>query len=120
MTIQNDRPYSLRRHKTTVKDKKIMIITPTTIMTPDGYKTMYKLKYKSLWSYVRQYVDTERVRSGAEVYSPEFMFVINYREDITHEDIIVYKKEKYNIKVIDTFEGNKTDLVIIAKLMIDN
>ena len=120
MPIYNDRVFSLRREKSTVKDKKLTILTPINVRNADGeLETRYKIKYRNIWCYVRQYNGDEVAKSGSDqIYMPEFMFIINYKDDITNEDVILYKKEKYNIDVIDTFEGNKSDLIIIANKMV--
>ncbi len=43
------------------------------------------------------------------------MFVINYRTDITTENVILYKGVKYNIVRVDVFEGYKSDLTLYCK-----
>ena len=45
----------------------------------------------------------------------EVMFVINYRTDITTENVILYKGVKYNIVRVDVFEGYKSDLTLYCK-----
>lgn len=43
------------------------------------------------------------------------MFVINYRTDITTENIILFKGVQYNIVRVDVFEGYKSDLTLYCK-----
>ena len=43
------------------------------------------------------------------------MFIINYRTDITTENVILYKGVQYNIVRVDVFEGYKSDLTIYCK-----
>lgn len=43
------------------------------------------------------------------------MFVINYRSDITNENVIEYRGTLYNITRVDVYEGYKNDLILYCK-----
>ena len=67
-----------------------------------------------LWAYFRQLSGNEIYRVTTQT-TEEVMFVINYRTDITTENVILYKGVKYNIVRVDVFEGYKSDLTLYCK-----
>lgn len=67
-----------------------------------------------LWTYFRQLSGNEIYRVTTQT-TEEVMFVINYRTDITTENVILYKGVKYNIVRVDVFEGYKSDLTLYCK-----
>ena len=68
----------------------------------------------SLCAYFRQLSGDEIHRVTTQA-TEEVMFRINYRTDITTENVILFWGVQYNIVRIDTFEGYKSDLTLYCK-----
>ena len=68
----------------------------------------------TVWAYFCQLSGNEIYRVTTQA-TEEVMFVINYRTDITTENVILYKGIQYNIVRVDVFEGYKSDLTIYCK-----
>ena len=68
----------------------------------------------TVWAYFRQLSGNEIFRVTTQA-TEEVMFVINYRPDITTENVILFKGVQYNIVRVDTFEGYKSDLTLYCK-----
>ena len=97
-----------------LKDKKIDIQGVQYVM--DKYENHKKETVTSatVWAYFRQLSGNEIYRVTTQA-TEEVMFVINYRTDITTENVILYKGVKYNIVRVDVFEGYKSDLTLYCK-----
>lgn len=67
-----------------------------------------------LFADLRQLSENEIYRVTTQA-TEEVMFVINYRKDITTENVILYKGVQYNIVRLDVFEGYKSDLTLYCK-----
>ncbi len=70
---------------------------------------------KNIWAYVRHTSGREYYAARATQTEEEKVFVINWRDDITTENLIEYKGEEYDIVRIDDFEGYKENLKLYAK-----
>ena len=101
-----------------LKDKKISLLEHREIGRNELNQPIYGWEPKdggeNIWAYVRQL-------SGREIHSArmvqaeeEVLFEINWRDDITPKNWIVYKGKEYNITRIDDYEGYKDTLRIYA------
>ncbi len=68
----------------------------------------------TVWAYFRQLSGNEIYRVTTQA-TEEVMFIINYRTNITTENVILYKGVQYNIVRVDVFEGYKSDLTLYGK-----
>lgn len=97
-----------------LKDKKIEICEYTYTSDKYGNRLKTLAPIATVWAYFRQL-------SGDEIYrvttrtAEEVMFRINYRTNITTENVILYKGVQYNIVRVDVFEGYKSDLTLYCK-----
>lgn len=60
----------------------------------------------TVWAYFRELSGNEISRVTTQA-TEEVMFVINYRPDISNENVILFKCVQYNIVHVDVFEGTK-------------
>lgn len=99
------------------KDKKIRIITYTSIQDEYGFpENTYKpLHPGKLWAYYRHMSAREFYAAMSMQAEEEVIFVINWRDDITTSMYIEYDGKYYDINRIDNFEGYKSDITIYAK-----
>lgn len=87
-----------------LKDKKIDILAAIYVSDKYGNRTKELVTVATVWAYFRQL-------SGDEIYKittqteENVLFRINYRDDITTDNVIQYKGVKYNIIRIDVYEG---------------
>lgn len=97
-----------------LKDKKIEIQETQYVSDKYGNRIKQTVTIATVWAYFRQL-------SGDEIYrvttrtAEEVMFRINYRTNITTENVILYKGVQYNIVRVDVFEGYKSDLTLYCK-----
>lgn len=68
----------------------------------------------TVWAYFRRLSGNEIYRVTTQA-TEEVMFVINYRTDITTENIILFKGVQYSFVRVDVFEGYKSDLTLYCK-----
>lgn len=105
-----------------LKDKKIKIYKRTeAVRDSDGYASC---KYTpihpgTLWAYVRQTSGKEYYAAMAQQVTEEILFVVNWREDLTMDQVrwlyIEYNGRWYDVQRIDTYEGYKREIQIFAK-----
>ena len=117
--MEINRIFGALREKTVIKDKKVDYLVPVNVMDREtGVITQrWKYEHRGLWCYVRDVYADEILYSDLpfKVYSNDKMFLINYREGLSNEHRLYYKGEVYDIIKIDYFEGNKEDIIIIAR-----
>ena len=94
-----------------LKDKKIEIQESRYVSDAIGNRKKELVTVATVWAYFRQLSGNEIYRVTTQA-TEEVMFVINYRTDITTENVILYKGVKYNIVRVDVFEGYKSDLTL--------
>ena len=97
-----------------LKDKKIDIQGVQYVTDKYGNHKKETVTIATVWAYFRQLSGNEIYRVTTQT-TEEVMFVINYRTDITTENVILYKGVKYNIVRVDVFEGYKSDLTLYCK-----
>jgi SPP1 family predicted phage head-tail adaptor len=97
-----------------LKDKKIDIQGVQYVTDKYGNHKKKTVTIATVWAYFRQLSGNEIYRVTTQT-TEEVMFVINYRTDITTENVILYKGVKYNIVRVDVFEGYKSDLTLYCK-----
>ena len=97
-----------------LKDKKIEIQETTYVSDKYGNRIKQTVTIATVWAYFRQLSGNEIYRVTTQT-TEEVMFVINYRTDITTENVILYKGVQYNIVRVDVFEGYKSDLTLYCK-----
>ena len=105
-----------------LKDKKIIIYKKTiTGKDANGFgKTQcVPIHAGKLWAYVRQLSGKERYIAMTLASEEEMLFTVNWRDDLTMSSagqlFVSYKGMWYDVKRIDTYEGNKSDINIYAK-----
>ena len=97
-----------------LEDKKIEICEYRYTSDAIGNRAKTLVSIANVWAYFRQL-------SGDEIYrvttrtEEEVMFVINYRTDVTTENVIKYRGTIYNITRVDVYEGYKSDLTLYCK-----
>ena len=69
---------------------------------------------ENIWAYVRHTSGREYYAAKQVQAEEEMLFEINWRDDITPKNWIVYKGKEYDITRIDDFEGYKDTLRIYA------
>lgn len=97
-----------------LKDKKIEILTTKYVSDKYGNRTKETVVLATVWVYFRQLSGDEIYRVTTQT-EETVMFRINYRDDITTDNVIRYKGTLYNITRIDVFEGYKGDLTLYCK-----
>lgn len=108
-----------------LKDKKIKIYRYTHEgRDKDGYVTSAgytPIHAGSLWSYIRQTSGKEYYAAMAQQVTEEILFVVNWREDLTMDQVrwlyVEYNGRWYDVQRIDTYEGYKREIQIFAKSM---
>jgi SPP1 family predicted phage head-tail adaptor len=100
-----------------VKDKKIIIYNKTEVQDDIGnWVTAYQpIHPGSLWAYARQLSQKEYFAAGTAGYKEDMQFTVNWRRDIKPGMLIYYRETWYVIDRVDTFEGYKEDLKLLAK-----
>lgn len=104
-----------------LKDKKIIIYKETKGGTsPAGYPLPSKwqpIHPGRLWAYARHLSAKEWWAAGvhAELQQEERFFVINWRDDVTADMMILYKGTWYDITRVDPFEDYKGDIKLYVK-----
>lgn len=105
-----------------LKDKKIVIYKKViTKKDADGFsKTQYSpIHAGKLWAYARQLSGKELYMAMTLTSEEEMLFTVNWRDDLTMDRsgqlYVSYKGIWYDVKRIDTYEGNKSDISIYAK-----
>lgn len=94
-----------------LKDKKIEILKPVTVIDSEGFsETTLQPIDGPLWAYFRQLSGKEVFAAATINYREEVLFTVNYRTDITTACVVRYRGILYDITRIDTFEGYKEDL----------
>ena len=68
----------------------------------------------TVWAYFRQLSGDEIYRITTQTEAT-VMFLINYRSDITTENVIKYRGTLYNITRVDVYEGYKRDWTLYCK-----
>lgn len=106
-----------RRGKFRMKDKKITIWGATYGI--DEWGNQVKIPGpipggENIWAYVRHASGSEYYGAAGVQQKVEMIFEINWRDDITPKNWIVYKGKEYNITRIDDYEGYKDTLRIYA------
>lgn len=97
-----------------LKDKKIEIMGATYVSDKYGNSTKELATVATVWAYFRQLSGDEIYRVTTQT-EETVLFRINYRDDITTENVIRYKDTLYNITRIDVYEGYKGDLTLYCK-----
>jgi SPP1 family predicted phage head-tail adaptor len=100
-----------------LKDKKITIMGVTEGQNDLGDPIQIRGPIpggENIWAYVRHTSGREYYAAKQVQAEEEMLFEINWRDDITPKNWIVYKGKEYNITRIDDFEGYKDTLRIYA------
>ncbi len=97
-----------------LKDKKIKIMGATYVSDKYGNRMKELATVATVWAYFRQLSGDEIYRITTQT-EETVLFRINYRDDITTENVIKYKDTLYNITRIDVYEGYKGDLTLYCK-----
>lgn len=97
-----------------LKDKKIDIMAATYVSDKYGNRTKTLATVATVWAYFRQLSGDEIYRITTQT-DETVLFRINYRDEITTDNVIHYKGVKYNITRIDVYEGYKGDLTLYCK-----
>jgi SPP1 family predicted phage head-tail adaptor len=110
----NIQPRSERGGGMKLKDKKITIQGVQYVSDKYGNRIKETFTVATVWAYFRQLPGNEIYRVTTQA-TEEVMFVINYRTDITTENVILYTGVQYNIVRVGVFEGYKSDLTLYCK-----
>ena len=97
-----------------LKDKKIEIQESRFTSDEYGNRISETVTIATVWAYFRQ-LSGDEIHNVTTQEKEEVLFRINYRPDITTENVILYKGVHYNIVRVDTFEGYKSDLSLYCK-----
>lgn len=97
-----------------LKDKKIEILETKYVSDKYGNRSKQTVTLATVWAYFRQLSADEIYRVTTQT-EETVLFRINYRDDITTNNIIKYKDTLYNITRIDVYEGYKNDLTLYCK-----
>ena len=100
-----------------LKDKKITIMGDTLGENDLGDPITIRGPIpggENIWAYVRHTSGREYYAAKQVQAEEEMIFEINWRDDITPKNWIVYKGKEYDITRIDDFEGYKDSLRINA------
>ena len=100
-----------------LKDKKITIMGVTEGQNDLGDPIQIRGPIpggENIWAYVRHTSGREYYAAKQVQAEEEMLFEINWRDDITPKNWIVYKGKEYDITRIDDFEGYKDTLRIYA------
>lgn len=71
---------------------------------------------ENIWAYVRHASGNEYFAARQVQQKVEMIFEVNWRDDVTTLNTILYQGKSYNITRIDDFEGYKDTLRIYAFL----
>ena len=97
-----------------LKDKKIDIQEVRYVTDKIGNRKKETVTIATVWAYFRQLSGDEIYRITTQT-EETVMFRINYRSDITTENVIKYRGTLYNITRVDMYEGYKNDLTLYCK-----
>lgn len=100
-----------------LKDKKITIMGDTLGENDLGDPITIRGPIpggENIWAYVRHTSGREYYAAKQVQAEEEMLFEINWRDDITPKNWIVYKGKDFDITRIDTFEEYKDSLRIYA------
>ena len=97
-----------------LKDKKIDIQGVQYVTDKYGNHKKETVTIATVWAYFRQLSGNEIYRVTTQT-EETVMFRINYRSDISTDNIIKYKGTLYNITRVDVYEGYKNDLTLYCK-----
>ena len=97
-----------------LKDKKIEIMGVQYVSDKYGNRKKETVTIATVWAYFRQLSGDEIYRITTQT-EETVMFRINYRSDITTENVIKYRGTLYNITRVDVYEGYKHDLTLYCK-----
>ncbi len=104
-----------------LKDKKITIMGVTEGQNDLGDPIQIRGPIpggENIWAYVRHTSGREYYAAKQVQAEEEMLFEINWRDDVTPKNWIVYKGKEYDITRIDGFEGYKDSLRIYARARI--
>lgn len=97
-----------------LKDKKIDIMGVEYVTDKYGNRRKETVTLATVWAYFRQLSGDEIYRVTTQT-EETVMFRINYRSDISTDNIINYRGTLYNITRVDVYEGYKNDLTLYCK-----
>ena len=97
-----------------LKDKKIDIMGVEYVTDKYGNRRKETVTLATVWAYFRQLSGDEIYRVTTQT-EETVMFRINYRSDISTDNIINYRGTLYNITRVDGYEGYKNDLTLYCK-----
>ena len=97
-----------------LKDKKIEIMGVEYVSDKYGNRKKETVTLATVWAYFRQLSADEIYRVTTQT-EETVMFRINYRDDISTDNFIKYKRTLYNITRVDMYEGYKCDLTLYCK-----
>lgn len=105
------------KSKTFLKDKQCRIAH--LVQTVDDYGAPFErweyLTEDPLWCYTRQ-LSQDQVWRGAQFGAKETrLFVLNYRDDMSVGDVVVYKDKRYEVTRLDTTDDYNTDLFVYVR-----
>ena len=100
------------------KDKKVQFFSISTKVV-DDYEKVIKTYIHSkesggLWCFVRELTENERFSARAVQVEETTQFKVVYNPKIVNELYLEFKGKTYDIVSIDSYEHNKSDLVIRA------
>lgn len=96
-----------------LKDKKIDIMGVEYVTDKYGNRRKETVTLATVWAYFRQLSGDEIYRVTTQT-EETVMFRINYRSDISTDNIIKYRGTLY-ITRVDVYEGYKNDLTLYCK-----
>lgn len=97
-----------------LKDKKIEICEYQYTTDAIGNHKKTLVPVAKVWAYFRQLSGDEIYRVTTQT-EETVMFRINYRDNISTDNFIKYKRTLYNITRVDVYEGYKRDLTLYCK-----
>ena len=97
-----------------LKDKKIDLQGVQYYTDKYGNRKKETVTIATVWAYFRQLSGNEIYRVTTQT-TEEVMFVINYRTDITTENVILYECGEYSLGRVEVFEGYRRDRTVYSK-----
>ena len=97
-----------------LRDKKIEICEYQYTTDAIGNHKKTLVPVAKVWAYFRQLSGDEIYRVTTQT-EETVMFRINYRDNISTDNFIKYKRTLYNITRVDVYEGYKRDLTLYCK-----
>jgi len=102
---------------TNIKDKKVMIYKETKTKNDLGemISIWNPISETKLWASYRSLSGSQIFEAAAVGYKADAMFIINWRNDIEPNMIVVYRGKAWIIHRVDDLEGYKSDLKLTCE-----